>query len=405
MTRWLPVVLLLAASASSAQDTLRVPLAAVPGTGPFSMPAGPGQSIEGIGLGPTGLDDALGAQVYEEAVWVPGAEGFALVTWAVAETPDGALTLWIDADGDRDLAEEEPYVYPPLAVPEGGDARRAAAEANAAVRPDPVTVRHGGREARVTLEPFLYAVDEDGAPLRDADGSRQVFVRVGQHHRGWVEIGGEAFDVYLDSDAPRSIAYAEGDTRVWVVPEGTEPTGEPYGWGEAFRVGDHTVRLVGVEADASALALVVGSEAPDAVGTRVGQTAPLFEARTLAGDTLRLADLRGRYVLLEFWGTWCAPCVAYAPDLAAAYARYPRDRFEIVGVASDEASAVRQFVEDEGLGWPQIVEPSGERAVTSLYGVSGYPTTLLLDPEGTVIYRGLGYGPRSAARLAAALGE
>ncbi len=149
-----------------------------------------------------------------------------------------------------------------------------------------------------------------------------------------------------------------------------------------------------------ALALVAPALAQNAPA--VGDAAPDFTARTLDGGTIRLADLRGRHVLLEFWATWCAPCVASAPRLAALYDEHPRDRFEIVGVALDSPPAVRAFVAEHGHGWPQVVEPNrAGRPVTDLYGVRGYPTSVLVGPGGTVVYRGEGVGSLEAVLVEA----
>ena len=141
------------------------------------------------------------------------------------------------------------------------------------------------------------------------------------------------------------------------------------------------------------LLLLLASAAHAQDAPAVGDLAPDIKAVTLVSDTLRLGDLRDRHVLVEFWGTWCSPCVADAPRLAALYARHPRDRFEIVGVALDAADDVRAFTEVHGLTWPQIVEPTRDgRPVTEAFGVTGYPTSFVIDPDGVIVHRGDGAG-------------
>src|SRR5262249_44704656 len=86
-----------------------------------------------------------------------------------------------------------------------------------------------------------------------------------------------------------------------------------------------------------------------------GQTDPRLDVRDMKVETFRLESLRGKYVLVDFWATWCAPCVAELPRVQDAYAKY-RDRgFEVVGVSLDESkTAVTDFAKSRGIPWRQI---------------------------------------------------
>ena len=120
----------------------------------------------------------------------------------------------------------------------------------------------------------------------------------------------------------------------------------------------------------------------------VDALAPDFELETVDGDLVRLSDLRGEVVALNFWAIWCAPCRLEMPDLQARADAYG-DRLTVLGVNFDEtAEEVDAFRQEVGVRFPLLLDPGGE--VQRLYRVLGYPTTFFIDSEGVIRIQHLG---------------
>jgi thioredoxin-like negative regulator of GroEL len=118
---------------------------------------------------------------------------------------------------------------------------------------------------------------------------------------------------------------------------------------------------------------------------------PEFEVVTLEGEYLTSADVQGKVLLLDFWGTWCAPCVAAVPSLRSLARRMEKDPFVLVSVSTDiHEATLREFVAKHQMSWPQVWDK--QHAFSRKCKVEGYPTYMLVSHEGEIVYLVRGWG-------------
>jgi peroxiredoxin len=134
----------------------------------------------------------------------------------------------------------------------------------------------------------------------------------------------------------------------------------------------------------------------------VGETAPNFAVTLADGRTAQLSDLRGKVVLLQFWGSWCGPCRAENPHLVTLYHQY-RDRgFEIFSIGVEtSADAWRKAIARDGMVWPyhSVDEQQFGGAVARQYNVHSIPATFLILPNGTIA--GVNLSPNQIGKILA----
>jgi peroxiredoxin len=127
--------------------------------------------------------------------------------------------------------------------------------------------------------------------------------------------------------------------------------------------------------------------------------APDFSFTTVAGEYLSLEEMRGKVVVLDFWGTWCPPCVESVPSLRSLHKRYAKEpSFVLIGISSDsEEEPWRAFIDKNKMVWPQFWDR--DRKIARLFGVRAFPTYVVIDHEGVVRFRSIGSSWERAANL------
>ncbi|MGN6417477.1 MAG: peroxiredoxin family protein [Pseudobacter sp.] len=125
--------------------------------------------------------------------------------------------------------------------------------------------------------------------------------------------------------------------------------------------------------------------------TELNMPAIDFTLPSLNGEMASLKSFKGRYVLVDFWASWCVPCRKESPFLKAAFAKFQNRNFTILGISVDtKEDAWKAAVHQDGLTWTQLIETRGmKEGAAADYGVSAIPANFLIDPQGKIIAKNL----------------
>lgn len=125
-----------------------------------------------------------------------------------------------------------------------------------------------------------------------------------------------------------------------------------------------------------------------------GVEAPDFTLNDINGNPFTLSSLRGKYVILDFWGSWCGWCIKGFPEMKQYYQKY-KGKFEILGVdCSDTEEAWKKAVNENQLPWLHVFNPQDNKNLQESYGITGYPTKIIVGPDGKIVKTIVGEDPK-----------
>ncbi|EMI51837.1 TlpA family protein disulfide reductase [Rhodopirellula sallentina] len=316
-----------------------------------------GQDFNAVKVMPEGLHDPLvGEFRLGERRWI----------FVIDEPEDDVPQLFVDSNNDRDLTNDPDFEY---SVERHGNETNYAAS---------VTVRwNDTTDAGIKC----YRIKSPDPRRERTNHSMIYYPDFGYKHT--LTMDGESYHTAAAGPIDRRVTFSidrNDDGEIHRKLE-TIRVGVPFNYtGTTYVVSLSEGKLSIAEADGSI------EQMPLPLDLSVGQFAPQFTATTMSGNEVKFpGDFAGKIVLLDFWATWCMPCVFEIPHMRKAYEKWHGEQFEILGVTIDsegEEERLTELLKNKNAEWPQIYEGVGiEGPLARMYEISAVPFVLLVDGD------------------------
>jgi thiol-disulfide isomerase/thioredoxin len=316
------------------------------------------------------------------------------------EPAGGKARLFVDTNRNGDLRDDPACEWTGKQTRKDDDTTTTMHQGTATV-----DIGEPGRPLPVGLGLYRFdPADPDRAALK----STLLYYR-DYAAEGTLDLGGTSYSVMLDDSTTRgdfrgkaAAGAAAADGGPGGGEEGSGVTllidanrngrfdsrGEAFDAGRPFNIGGTTWELADIARDGTSLRVVKSAQEVAEVATppdhSAGRTITPFTATDTDGKALSFpADYRGKVVLLDFWATWCGPCMKEMPNVVAAYGKHHGDGFEVQGISLDDGKTVKRMPEvmqGAGMTWRQVADAKGWKAeIAQLYAISSIPATFLVD--------------------------
>ncbi|MDX5419426.1 MAG: TlpA family protein disulfide reductase [Hymenobacteraceae bacterium] len=294
----------------------------------------------------------------------------------VGEDEKGNNVLLVDSDADLDFSDEKPRPLLTYAGP--FDFEKYKSFADNAVQVKLQRFRNG-KVSEETLPFAIVGIPED----------ESIYYNFPRHYTATINGQGKSFDLAVENGSFVSENLNEEDNKLVVLTDKasnkTVDMSVPVLPNQYFYLGEVMYQYLGIDGKKQ-IARFRKVQHPDTIkSAQVGFATLDFKGKDFKTDKeVAIGQMKGKYILLDFWATWCAPCIAEFPRLKALTTQYDKSKFEIVGViGKSKPEDVAKLIEKHGLTWSQVLSDE----IVEKHGVVSYPSTVLISPEGKVIYK------------------
>jgi thiol-disulfide isomerase/thioredoxin len=251
-------------------------------------------------------------------------------------------------------------------------------------------------EKTFTIKPIPYQGSLKVHMDTDDETEKKYFLSITfpQYKKGIFKFNNLDYKVYL-TNWFNGLTYSHNNTRIFIAPEDkaiSEKEGDiPLSINDIINLDGYDFLIDRISLWGDVLTLKFLGENTNTAGFTEGYLVPEFHALTLENDPFRLDQYPNDYILLDFWGTWCAPCINQIPELKKLYSQFKYSNFQMIGVALDRnPDMVKNFVKMNQMDWVHIFVDFNRKDKNTLVDVlkiSNYPTTILINPDGQIIAR------------------